>query len=283
MLKRFQKLIGHPGFKADPLGVLWRGAVWAGCVATRRAPVFHLTEGGERIQVPPTMRYTSVATYLLRDWTEPELRELNRFIGPGDIFVDVGANIGLYTLKAARIVGQGGRVLAVEPGASAAASLAHNLALNPFANVTVAQKALSSEDGWATLHHVPLGNDPQAFSLLAGAGTSEGEKVETITLDRLATEAGLARIDCIKIDVEGAEPMVLRGALAVVERWQPTVILEVNCPTGTVGGTPPDAAWNILAERGYRFSRLQDGQEKAIDRLPADFCNVVARHPARAR
>src|SRR3954462_5528777 len=128
MLRRIGKLLSHPAFRAEPFAVMARASTWAGCVAPAPGPggvapgprpVFTLPPSGERLRVPADMRYTSVATFLLRDWTEPELRELQLFVRAGDIFIDVGANIGLFTLKAASIVGRSGRVIAVEPGLAA--------------------------------------------------------------------------------------------------------------------------------------------------------------------
>ncbi len=281
MFQRVKKLLGHPGFRAEPITVLARGAAWGGHVLAKRAPVFELTDAGEKIRVPADMRYTSIATFLLRDWSEPELRALDRFLRPGEVFVDVGANIGLYTLKGARIVGPAGRVLAVEPGSAVGVLLAANVALNDYRQVSIVAKALADEAGWATLHHVPLGNDPQAFSLLTGGAVLDGEKVETTTLDRLVAEHALPRVDCIKIDVEGAEHMVVAGGRETFERWHPTVILEINCPTGIDSGAPADAAWNFLAGLGYRFSRLVDGRMTALQSMPRDFCNVIAQHDRR--
>src|SRR6478672_6677537 len=115
MLRRIGKLLSHPAFRAEPLAVLARVTTWAGCVATGHRPVFTLTSSGERLGVPADLRYTSVAAFVLRDWTEPELRRPQLFGRPGDVFVDVGANMGLFSLKAASIVGRNGMVIAVEP------------------------------------------------------------------------------------------------------------------------------------------------------------------------
>jgi len=282
MLRRIGKLLSHPGFRAEPLSVLTRAATWAACVATGRQPVFTLTPAGERLRVPADMRYTSVATFLLRDWSEPELRQLHLFIRPGDAFVDVGANIGLFTLKAASIVGPKGRVVAVEPGLEASQRLAENLALNERSNIRQVRSALADTIGQATLHHVNMGDDPQAFSLLSDGSGSGGENVPVTTLDALAADLGLERIDCIKIDVEGAEERVIRGAQESLRRWHPTVIFEANCPTLTSQGVPTDAAWNQLRELGYRFYLLDDDSKLSeVTRMPADYCNIIARHPSR--
>jgi FkbM family methyltransferase len=281
MLRRIGKLLSHPAFRAEPFAVMARAATWAGCVATGHRPVFTLTPSGERLRVPADMRYTSVATFLLRDWTEPELRELQLFVRPGDVFVDVGANIGLFSLKAALIVGRNGRVIAVEPGLAASRLLAENLALNDLPHVRQVRTALADSIGQATLHHVNLGDDPQAFSLLSDGTDSEGENVPVTTLDALAAELGLDRMDCIKIDVEGAEERVIAGARESLGRWHPTVIFEANCPTLTDQGLPADGAWNQLRDLGYRFYRLADGAMSELTRMPTEFGNIIARHPSR--
>jgi len=252
-----------------------RGCLWGAAVALHRSPVFNLTEAGERMRVPSDMRYTSVTAFLLRDWVEPELRELGRLLSPGDVFVDVGANIGLYTLKAARLVGPTGRVVAIEPGAEARMQLERNLSLNAFHWVDVLGVALSDADGEAMLHHVDLGHDPQAFSLLENLATGgRGETVPTARLDRIVDEQALRRLDLIKIDVEGAEPLVLAGAEGALARFRPRIIFECNAYANAREATA--RAWDQLAALGYRFKRLQDGRFEPLDHPPEDFCNVVA-------
>lgn len=281
-LLRLYHLLTHPGFRAEPMHVLARAALWAGYVALKRSPVFDLTGGGERMRVPSDLRYTSVTSFVLRDWTEPELRELHQFVRPGSVFVDVGANIGLYTLKAARLAGPQGMVVAVEPGELAVGRLTDNVALNAgsgrFAPVRIVRKALSDRNGTAVLHHVMAGGDLQAFSLLGDDTTAEGETVELATLDTLVEELGLPRIDCIKMDVEGAEPMVVDGARRSLERWHPTIFFEVNTAILHRRGERTDGCWTRLAALGYRFWRLNHGRLEPLSQVPADFCNVVAIH-----
>lgn len=279
-LRRLRRLLTHPGFRAEPLPVLARAAVWLGCVALKRSPRFSLTSGGEQLCVPADLRYTSVTSFVLRDWSEPELRELHQFVSPGCVFIDAGANIGLYTLKAARLAGPDGIVVAVEPGTTAADRLAANVALNRFATVRLVRKALSDRNGTAVLHHVSAGGDLQAFSLLGDSATRDGEEVATVTLDTLVEELKLPRIDCIKMDVEGAEPMVVEGARRSLERWHPTILFEVNSAILHRRGERTDGCWERLEAMGYRFWRLQQGRLVSIAEVPSDFCNVVAMHEA---
>lgn len=277
MLRRVAKLMHEPAFRRAPLTVIGRGIAWTLNVALGRSPAFELVPGA-RLRVPPDMRFTSVTAYLLRDAVEPELDYLQKFVGKGDVFIDVGANIGLFTLKAAP---RAARVVAVEPGKEAGAQLDANIALNGFANVARVHKALSDKPGRAALFHNPLGNDPQAFSLISDGSASETETVELTTLDLLVRELGLPRVDCIKIDVEGAEGMVIAGAGETLAAYHPTVIFEMNCPTLVKAGGDTAVAWNALAGLGYQFHALSDdGVLEPLASRPAAFMNVVARHTA---
>ncbi|QFR32724.1 FkbM family methyltransferase [Ancylobacter sp. TS-1] len=277
MLRRVAKLLHEPAFRRAPLTVIGRGIALAFNVALRRSPVFELVPGA-RLRVPPDLRFTSVTAYLLRDAVEPELNYLQKFVGKGDVFVDVGANVGLFTLKAAP---QAGRIVAVEPGAEAGGQLDANIALNRFDNVAVVRKALSDTPGNAALFHNPLGHDPQAYSLVSDGSDAGSETVEVTTLDLLVRDLALPRVDCIKIDVEGAEGQVIAGAADTLAAYHPTVIFEMNCPTLVKADGDTGAAWNRLAALGYSFAKLDDeGGLHALATRPADFMNVVARHPA---
>lgn len=284
LIRRLRKLAAQPAFKAEPINVLSRAAWLTAASSVGRNPTFHLTrDGRERMRAPADLRYTTITAFLLRDWVEPELRQLQRLLSPGDVFIDVGANVGLYALKAARLVGAGGRVVALEPGAEAYGHLAANLALNDFGWATPMKVAASDRAGEAVLHHVPLGRDPQAFSLIANDRAEEGETVETLTLDSLVARCGLDRVDLIKIDVEGAEPLVIAGARKMLARFKPAVIFECNAHINAGGDTDAAATetWKMLAEAGYRFHRLTGETFNPISEPPSEFCNIVAVHAER--
>ncbi len=283
LIRRLRKLVAQPAFQAEPLRVLSRAAHLLGASGIGANPSFHLTrQGRERMRAPADLRYTTITAFLLRDWVEPELRVLDRLLSSGDVFIDVGANIGLYALKGARLVGPTGRVLALEPGREAYDHLTSNLALNAYPWVMSLKAAASDVAGEAVLHHVPLGRDPQAFSLIANDRALEGEVVETLTLDGLIARCGLTRVDLVKIDVEGAEPMVLAGAGAMLGTLRPAVIFECNAHINAGGDTgAAGEAWTMLERAGYRFFRLVGDRFTAIDAPPAAFCNVLAVHADR--
>ncbi|WP_448577435.1 FkbM family methyltransferase [Thermosphaera sp.] len=123
----------------------------------------------------------------------------------GSVFVDVGANIGYYTLIASKLVGSQGRVYSIEPVPSTATILKANIKLNNCLNVSIHEVAVWSSKGTLTLR-IPGSWYGLAFVSRYGGNIV----VNSITLDELLKNE--TSIDCIKIDVEGAELEVLRGA-----------------------------------------------------------------------
>lgn len=276
MLRRIRKLLNEPAFQEAPVTVLGRVASLAALVALGRKPEFELVPGA-RMQVPANLHYTTVSTFLLRDQVEPELKFLNKFVQKGDVFVDVGANVGLFTLKTAP---HAARVVAVEPGQEAGDLLVANVALNGFRNVDLVRKGLADAPGKASLFHNPVGDDPQAFSLVNGGDASEAEEVEITTLDLLVAELGLPRVDCIKIDVEGAEARVLAGGLNTITAYRPLIIYEMNCPALISSGGNPAEPWDLLTGLGYQsFALKDDGSLAPLAQRPTNFCNIIAIHP----
>lgn len=226
------------------------------------------------------MRLGTTAVYLYRDHYEPELAHLEDFVPEGSTVIDVGANLGLYTVVAAKLVGPRGRVIAVEPSAATFELLRHNVALNGLGNVTLVNKALSDGVGAARLYHI-AGAPNYSLGAPADPGTAY-EDVETVSLDRLVTDCGAADVSCVKIDVEGAEHLVVRGGTGCLARWRPAVIFEVNDENaGRFGSSGTDTV-AALRELGYRFE-VAAGDCLVPLSGPPGTGNVVARHGTRAR
>jgi FkbM family methyltransferase len=159
----------------------------------------------------PTEEWRLVAFLKHRGHPEPGLRDilLPRLL-PGAFFVDVGANIGLYTVAAGYAVGRSGHVLAVEPTPRTAEVLAQNVRLNGLMElgvVTIAQVAAGEAPGRARLAtHI---EDSGHNSLYPTGDEDEDVEVDVVPLDDLVPEG--SQVDVVKIDVEGAELAVLRG------------------------------------------------------------------------
>ena len=188
----------------------------------------------------------------LDGWEPTTIRTFLRLVAPGTTVVDVGANSGLFSLLAARrdpFV----RVHALEPVARVFSVLEANVALNALDNVTCHRLACSDRSGPSTLH-VPAGEPvPVMASLLSGwADTAAtGEPVECTTIDELVDAERMDTVDVVKIDAEGSEDAVLRGAHATLRGHRPFVLAEVLGRSGL--GASVTAA---LAEHDYRFFRL---------------------------
>ena len=149
---------------------------------------------------------------------EPGTRNLiQRVLQSGDTFVDVGANVGMHTLAAAKAVGGAGRVIAIEPYATTAELLKKTIWLNGFGNIVeVHQVAASDEEGERTLY---LGGTSGHHSLfpLGEASAGDGQvKVQVATVDQITSQMTAATL--IKIDAEGAELEVMAGAVALLMR-----------------------------------------------------------------
>ncbi|MGY2052455.1 FkbM family methyltransferase [Methylobacterium sp. JK268] len=154
-----------------------------------------------------------------------ERRLLAERLRPDCVFLDVGANIGAYTLFVAGLSGPGARILAVEPQPDIFDKLAYNIAQNPFGTVKAVACAIADKAGELTLF-VDQRNSGE--SSLKVVGTNEGAaiRVPAVTLLDLVTGEGLTRIDAIKLDVEGAEDLILEPFLRRAPRaLHPSLII----------------------------------------------------------
>ena len=156
------------------------------------------------------------------------------FLQPGAVAIDVGANLGEWTLPMARAVGAAGWVIAVEPAPRCAAALEATLAANALRQAEVARAAIGDHDGM-TEFAVPIVTSARSDTGTARIGPAdaghEALRVSLRSLDSLAAERGLDRVDLIKIDVEGHERQVLDGAAAVLDRYRPVLVLETGHET----------------------------------------------------
>lgn len=151
-------------------------------------------------------------------WQEVEL--FRQFVKPDMLVVDVGANIGTHALELSRMAGF---VLAFEPQPMSFQTLCANLALNHRTNVRAFNAAVGASSGTLL---VPL-RDQYARNNFGGvplAGVTEGETVDRMTIDQI----GFKRCDFIKVDVEGMEAEVLRGAEQTISRHRPILYLEAD-------------------------------------------------------
>jgi FkbM family methyltransferase len=146
----------------------------------------------------------------------------------GTVAIDVGANIGMFTIPLARAVGESGRVLAIEPAAENVERLESNLLLNRLCNVEVKPMAAADKPGQLLLK---LGADPAFHStteIVRGREAEGGVTVPADTLDNVWEAAGTPPVSFLKIDTEGGEISVLRGAERLLRTHRPAILVEAK-------------------------------------------------------
>lgn len=194
---------------------------------------------------------------------------LNR-VRDGATILDVGAHIGYYTLLFAKRAGTRGRVYAFEPSTRTRDRLLHNISLNDLDNITTVGTAASDEAGIATIN-LAAGSNTGSTSLHFESGAVGTEQVETVPIDDFLEQHGIARIDLLKIDVEGHELHVLRGmrkTLKAPADTAPELFVEVNENTLRSAGTPMEALFDELATAGYNAYRIINSNEARPEQQP---------------
>jgi FkbM family methyltransferase len=162
---------------------------------------------------------------LYGEWCEDEAFVLGQILNPGDLVVDVGANIGTHTVFFAKRVGDKGVVVAFEPQRLAYQTLCGNVALNGLTNVTCFMTAVGAERGTVTVPTLDP-REVQNFGAVKASGDSGpqtgGDLVALVPIDELR----LQRCALIKVDVEGMETKVVAGAKDTIARCRPALFLE---------------------------------------------------------
>ncbi len=246
-------------------------------------------------------RYPGLYLRFLRRW-RPADRERVAYVAlvrRGDVVIDVGANLGLFTVLFSDLAGPAGRVHAFEPVAATFAQLAETVARHARAdNVRLNRAACTNAVGTCRIH-VPAGDGGQASlipheaGLWSRPGDVLSEAVNTTTLDAYVREHGVDRVDLIKCDVEGAELRVLEGAETCLTTHHPMLSLEASPDWTRDFGYEPPALVRFLLARGYDWfaavssdavRRLDPNAVEGVSAPPAGamlVCGATARHGDR--
>ncbi|KPK50897.1 MAG: hypothetical protein AMS22_11630 [Thiotrichales bacterium SG8_50] len=204
------------------------------------------------------------AIYLLGAFERSSIRAYSRLIKPGAVVIDVGANIGAHTLPFAHLVGPAGHVLAFEPTTYAFNRLQRNLALNPplALRVSACQAMLAAQSGdlpdLDLYARWPLRHAPEArhSTHLGIAASTDG--AEVVALDDWIARHDISRIDFMKIDVDGHECRILRGAVKTLSKFRPSLLIEFMPYGLEEAGSSLDELVEILTDLHYSFFRVPD-------------------------
>ncbi len=218
----------------------------------REAPLEAGWHGGTRLELY-LGNDVSRQIYIAGCFDPNEFAFLDRMLRPGMTFLDIGANEGVYSVFAARRVGAAGAVWSFEPSRREIDRLKRNLAINGLA-ARVFPIALAESAGEAELTVAGYGHEGQnTIGGMAYEDTevASRERVEIARLDDIVEREAPARIDAMKLDVEGAELRVLRGAEAALGRYRPIVLFEALEAALRLQGTSRRELCDWLESRGY--------------------------------
>jgi FkbM family methyltransferase len=202
-----------------------------------------------------------VVSSLVRGTFEPEEQGVMRALLPACRgMMDVGANLGLYTLLASRLMPSDSQIVAFEASPIEHAKLAWTVLRNKLANVEVIHAAVSDALGTTTIYQSLAGAG--ALNRLDRPAKTSGEweptKVSMTTIDAWAATHGKIPIDLLKIDVEGHELPVLVGAQSLIRNWRPLILIEVNAARASARSAPREI-WDHVVGMNYRWFAIQPG------------------------
>ncbi len=289
---RLRPLVTYPGweFGAAEVNPTWpvrlRLAMWRICNRRRVSrPIRVRWHHGHRVHLHlgnDLSRQLFVAGCI-----EPnEFCLLDRVVSPGMVFIDVGANDGLYTLFAAAKVGDSGVVIAFEPSSREFDRLQANLILNRLGFVQPVRIGLARQHGHGRLRIAGYGHEGHntlGEFVYDSVDRERFEDVELTTLDSFLTGRKLKRVDVIKLDVEGAEMSVLEGAVQTLSESRPLLLLELLDPALRRQGHSAAEVVEFLLDLGYEIYNFSSSTGLPVRADPGSEYseNVVAAHRDR--
>ena len=216
-------------------------------------------------------------------YEQDEIRFVRRLLKPGDSAIDVGGHIGFFTMQMAAAVGPDGRIYAFEPLDSNANLLERSIAENGFGDrVRFQRAAVGAAPGTATLTFpIETLNSGGAYLLRNGSAPLAGNQKKDVPLIALDALELRRPVRFIKMDVEGAEPQVLRGAARILKEDTPVILSELH-PTQLerASGVTAGEFLAQIAALGYRAHRIEHGAIGApIDQAPNDALVSVVLVP----
>jgi FkbM family methyltransferase len=219
------------------------------------APVLAKLRYGPRLWVRPN---DPIGRAIFYDgcWEPPVIEHFAKSVQLGDVVLDVGANIGQFTLVAASKVGSNGKVIAIEAGIAAYTLLNKNIAENQFTQVQALHLAAWNEE--TTLHLGGVREDMLGWGQVQSNGSAQTETVQARRLDAVLAEMGHRTADVIKIDIEGAELQALQGITGLFEFKPPRLIYCELANNHADFNSEPSEVVNFFTTRGYTGYLLED-------------------------
>ena len=238
---------------------------------------------GQKLYVKADASHISNSLITMGVWEKRETEIFLSLIKPHMTVLDVGAHVGYYTLLAAKRVAQ---VYAFEPDPESFELMTRSVKVNGYTNVKCFPAAVTNKTGRANFH---IDSEAWGNSLSSENVSSPLRQldVETVCLDELYAAGSLGdRIDLLKIDVQGAEELVLNGAERILTKCRPIILIEVEPQRlRNMGTDPADLLKSLERNYGYELRAIEDSaQSRLIDDIieiaeRESVINVVATPP----
>ena len=219
--------------------------------------------------------------FFKRDYESDVIKLIKKILKPGSIAIDVGANIGIHTLVMSNKIGRNGKVLAVEPQPEILERLKSNISLNNIKNIQVLPIALSSKPGKVILytHSDKYNNKAQSsfYKNHAENNLTRKIRVSVKTIDQIINDEKLKKVDFIKIDTEGNDFNVLKGAEKTICNHKPFIVFEYEKKCWNLSDSKLESAFQFLKGLNYFvYLILNKGQLLKLKNFNIDYANILA-------
>lgn len=258
MISSLNYFFSHHQFKKNPLKTLFRLVVWEVYykLFDRTAIVTFYEE--LKIELHP-MKHRGISglIYIFRQFEEEEIF-LTNYIKQGMVVLDIGANIGYYSLIFSKLIGEKGRVYSFEPTKCTYKELLKNIEINHCKNIVPLNHALSDKNEKRKFYHA---DDHGRNAFAPEIENAIFEEVECKMLDQIIEENNL-KIDLVKIDVEGAELLVFKGGSKFLNQFNGPIYCEFNTPKIKNMGYALKDLVLLINEMGFDIYQYTDDEKK---------------------
>ncbi|MEM0118113.1 MAG: FkbM family methyltransferase [Conexivisphaerales archaeon] len=231
---------------------------------------------GIKLEIDPSSNHDLLFYYLWLNgltYEKETVRILSDIAKGRSVFVDVGANSGFYSLLASKIMGEAAKIYSFEPWPNSYARLLNNVRLNGFRNIFTYRTALGDREESRVMYSYPLSDGQNSLVKIPNARAHE-----IVQVKRLDDVLPDAKVDVIKIDVEGFELNVLKGATNILKRnHQIVCIMEFSMGLQRLNKIYPHEIFNFLKTLGFRFFWIGDEllEFKGSGDIPGVIGNMI--------
>ena len=215
--------------------------------------------------------------YFLGYFDPMGIRFIKNQLYEGEVFIDIGANVGAYSLVASRLVGRSGKVIAFEPVGTIFQRLTENISLNRLTNIIAEKRAVLDNNGMIDIYLSDRQNMGMSSIFHFNSESGKSEKVEAVSMDDYIEKRGISRISLIKIDIEGSEMLALKGMQRILERFHPKILIELKEETFTNSGYQAKNIIDFLVKAGYNMFIIdeQGNISNDLTRQHEDYHNFL--------